>query len=86
MDEHLGPYKSDPDKSRDASDPATGRSMSLTQCYCDGCHNSFYVEGTSVEFLPKMCCYCGAHFGEVEEIESSDLKDDDNNWGNELFK
>ena len=85
MDDHLGPCQPDPEKSKEASDPSTGRNMSLTQCYCDGCKNSFYVEGNSVEFLPKMCCYCGSTFGECEEI-TEELKDDENEqWGYELF-
>ena len=89
-EDHLGPCQDSdnsepvcPDK---ASEGVTGRTMSLTQCYCDGCNNSFYVGGNSIEYLPKQCCYCGALFGEVEEIEEVGEKDDDNEqWGYELF-
>ena len=90
MNEHLEPC-SEGDNPHNAKDPIANRTMALTQCYCDGCSNSFYVEGGSNEFLPKQCCYCGATFGEVEEIagleDDGDSEDNEfTNWGSELFE
>ncbi len=85
MNDHLGHYPPDP-KKFDATDPAGKKAMSLVQCFCDACKNSFYVDGASPEYLPKQCCYCGGVFGEVEEIKGEDNPEDLNDqWGYELF-
>ena len=73
-DDFLGPYQDSPSE-------GDQKQLFLTQCHCDNCSNSFFVEGSSVEFLPKFCAYCGSAFGEVEEDDNFD----DHQWGGELF-
>ena len=55
------------------------KGMVLTQCFCDQCKNSFYVEGRHQEFLPQYCCYCGGEFYKTSEL------DEDFNTGEEFL-
>lgn len=32
----------------------------LQPAHCRGCDNVFFVRGTTAEFYPSYCCYCGA--------------------------
>ena len=45
------------------------KGMVLTQCFCDTCRNSFYVEGKHTEFLPQYCCYCGGEFYKTSDMD-----------------
>ena len=66
-DDFLGPYQPEDPKAQN---------LVLNQCFCDNCKNSFFVNGTSREFMPSHCCYCGSSFEpgiwEVEEEEDFD--------------
>lgn len=42
---------------RRAWPPELPRSFGI--CNCRECGNRFYVDGSTSEFFPKYCCYCG---------------------------
>lgn len=52
-------------------------SFPIFMCKCANCDNEFAVPGTSNEYIPNFCPYCGKPFGDSVDLSESLEEADD---------